>query len=154
MAKGIFREKSIQRISSPESLNQYIKVTGPGVWSVLIAIIILLLGVCVWGVFGHLDTQVDGVCVTQNGESVVYVKESDITDISKDLSVQIGKDNFSITDISANPVKISDEYIVHLFDSESAIWAYEIKIDAPLEDGTYNASIIIESVSPMSFVIN
>ena len=38
MAKGLFREKSLNYISSPEQLNDYLKVTKPAVWIVLIAI--------------------------------------------------------------------------------------------------------------------
>ena len=56
MNDKIFRKKSIDRMSSPEQLNDYIKVTNPGVWMALAAIVILLIGVCVWGVFGKLVT--------------------------------------------------------------------------------------------------
>lgn len=54
---GIFRKKSIERISSPEQLHDYIRVTTPSVWLVLIAIIILLVGVVIWAVFGKLELQ-------------------------------------------------------------------------------------------------
>ena len=57
MNKQIFRKKSVDRMSSPEQLNDYIKVTNPGVWMALAAIVILLIGVCVWGVFGTLETK-------------------------------------------------------------------------------------------------
>lgn len=33
MNDKIFRKKSVERMSSPEQLNDYIKVTNPGVWS-------------------------------------------------------------------------------------------------------------------------
>ena len=52
--EGVFREKSLERISEPEQLHDYIRVTSPGVWLVLIAVIVLLAGVMVWGVFGKL----------------------------------------------------------------------------------------------------
>lgn len=154
MAKGIFREKSIQRISSPESLNEYIKVTGPTVWSVLLAIVVLLIGVCVWGVIGHLDTQISAVCVSQNGEAVCLVSEEDIADINSELTVRIGTNEYSIVEIPSNPNKVTDEYIIHKFDDITNLWVYEIKIDANLQDGIYDAYIITESVSPMSFVTN
>ena len=41
----LFREKSLERVSSPEQLNDYIKVTTPSVWLVLIAVILLLVGI-------------------------------------------------------------------------------------------------------------
>ena len=53
-SEGVFREKSLERISEPEQLHDYIRVTSPGVWLVLIAVIVLLAGVLVWGVFGKL----------------------------------------------------------------------------------------------------
>ena len=37
MASSIFREKSLKRISSPEQLNDYIKVSQPSVWIALAA---------------------------------------------------------------------------------------------------------------------
>ncbi len=47
MDKQLFRKSSIERVSSPEQLNDYIKVSNPGVWMILAAIIALLIGVCV-----------------------------------------------------------------------------------------------------------
>ena len=49
--KLIFREKSIERVTSPEKLNDYIKVTRPSVWLILLATLILIVGTSVWAVF-------------------------------------------------------------------------------------------------------
>ena len=35
----IFREKSLKRITSPEELSDYLRVTSPSVWLVLAAVI-------------------------------------------------------------------------------------------------------------------
>lgn len=51
----IFRKKSIERVSTPEQLNDYIRVTTPSVWVVLAAMTVLLIGMLVWGVFGSVD---------------------------------------------------------------------------------------------------
>ena len=56
MDNSIFRKKSIERISSPEQLGDYIRVSNPSVWIILGAIIVLLIGSCVWGIFGTIDT--------------------------------------------------------------------------------------------------
>lgn len=55
----IFRQKSIDRISSPEQLHDYIKVSSPSAWVVLTAIIVLLIGVLVWGMFGTITVNTD-----------------------------------------------------------------------------------------------
>ena len=54
---SIFREKSLERVSSPEELNDYIRVTTPSVWVVLAATILLLLGMIVWSIFGTVEVH-------------------------------------------------------------------------------------------------
>ena len=58
---SIFREKNIDKVSGPESLNDYIKVTTPSVWVVLISLVLLLLGIFAWSIFGRIEThEADG----------------------------------------------------------------------------------------------
>lgn len=38
MDSGLFRKTALERISSAERLNEYIKITHPGVWSVLVLV--------------------------------------------------------------------------------------------------------------------
>ena len=56
---SIFREKSIDKVTGPESLNDYIKVTTPSVWIVLIALAVLLLGILSWSIFGRVKHHED-----------------------------------------------------------------------------------------------
>ena len=43
-----FRKKAMNRISSPEDLTGYLRVTSPGMWIVLAAVIALLVGMFAW----------------------------------------------------------------------------------------------------------
>ena len=52
---SIFRRKSMERVSSPEQLNDYIRVTSPSVWLVLAALVVLLIGMLAWSVFGKVE---------------------------------------------------------------------------------------------------
>ena len=63
--KSIFRDKSLERISTPEQLNDYIKVTKPSIWVVLIATILLIAGALVWAIFGKIEVN------TENGTRTV-----------------------------------------------------------------------------------
>ena len=58
-ANGIFRQKSIERVTGPESLNDYIRVTTPSVWVVLIALVVLLMGMLAWSVFGRVTVHLE-----------------------------------------------------------------------------------------------
>ena len=53
----LFREKSLEAIESPESLNDYIRVTSPSVWIALLALVVLLVGLLAWSVFGRIEVK-------------------------------------------------------------------------------------------------
>ncbi len=57
---SIFRQKSIDKVSSPEKLDDYVRVTTPSVWITLSAILLLLVGAVVWGIFGEVEIHNDG----------------------------------------------------------------------------------------------
>ena len=54
MKNDLFREKTVKQVTSPEQLDDYIRVVSPGVWLMLSGIIVLLLGVLAWAVFGSV----------------------------------------------------------------------------------------------------
>ena len=54
---GIFREKSMERISSPDQMDDYIRVTTPSVWIALLALVILLIGILAWTVLGTMEVH-------------------------------------------------------------------------------------------------
>ena len=68
MNEEIFRKKSLDKVKSPESLDDYIRVANPGVWLLLISIIVLLAGACIWGFFGHIDSTVPAAVHVENGK--------------------------------------------------------------------------------------
>ena len=59
MDKGIYRKKSIDRVSSPEQLDGYIQVVTPGVWLILGAVLVLLGSVLLWSVTGTIDVTME-----------------------------------------------------------------------------------------------
>lgn len=76
MANKLFREKSLNKVASPEQLDDYIKVANPGIWLTLLAIMVLLLGLCVWGVFGQVDkvtVDSEGAAVTESVAPMTFV---------------------------------------------------------------------------------
>ena len=157
MNEQLFRKKSIDRVSSPEQLDAYLRVANPGVWLVIIAIAVLLVGVCVWGILGHLDTTVNAVAVCENGAVTLYVKDEDGNGVLSGMEVRIGEDSAAVTAISPMPIKAQTElsdYVCHVGSFGAEDWVYAVQTDADLPEGVHSAKIIVESVSPMSFVVN
>ena len=131
MNQQLFRKSSIDRVSSPEQLNDYIRVTSPGVWLVLAAVIVLLMGACVWGIFGRLETKITVPVQGAGGEARRVLEDGQQVD--PDAPVVIGGRKFSLG-------------------TAEGVGAYSISVDLP--DGEYQAEIVTESVAPMSFVFN
>lgn len=157
MNNGIFREKSVQRVSSPEQLGDYIRVSNPSVWMALAAIIILLAGVCVWGIFGRLETTVSAPVVVRDGQAVCYVTEQDVLSVKEGMSVTVNGQEYKVISVSAMPTEITDSfdsYAMHIGGFGIGEWVYAVTVDVPVADGTYSAKIVTDSVSPMSFVFN
>lgn len=131
MNEQLFRKSSIERISSPEQLNDYIRVTNPGVWLVLAAVIALLIGACVWGMFGHLDTTISAPVEVRGGEARLLLEDGQQIDPS--TPVIIGGRKFSLGPAVGGG-------------------AYSVSVDLP--DGDYQATVVTERVTPLSFVFN
>lgn len=157
MANTIFREKSIKRVSSPEELNDYIRVTNPGVWITLAAVVILLTGFIVWGVVGTLETKVDAAAVSNAGTVTCYIREAEISDIAQGDAVRIGGEEYTVAEIPAAPVAVDDSfpaYALRIGGLAAGEWVYAVTLDGTMPDGVYGASVITDRVSPISFLLN
>ncbi len=156
MDKQLFRKESIERVSSPEQLNDYVRVSNPGVWMVLTAVVVLLVGVCVWGIFGKLTTTVKAAAVCSGNTLTLYIKEADIDSVKADMDVNVSGISCKLSEISGTPVPVDelDEYLVHKGGFHAGEWVYTAAANADIPDGVYSADIVVERVSPMFFVMN
>ena len=112
MREEIFRKKSLDKVKSPESLDDYIQVSNPGVWLLLVSVIVLLAGACVWGIFGHLDTAVPAEVVAKDGSVVCYMKDDSKIDTGrrrKYTSTRFDFANFKLNDkVTAFGIRMTD----------------------------------------------
>ncbi len=157
MEKQLFRKASMERVSSPEQLNDYVRVSNPGVWMILAAVITLLIGVCVWGIFGHLDTKIATAGICENGVFTCYVGEEEAAKITSGMTVNVDGNALAVSEVSVKPIPVGadmDDYLRYLGGFSEGDWLYQVTADATLSDGTYKAEIVTESVSPMSFILN
>jgi HlyD family secretion protein len=85
----IFRKVALERLSSPEQLDQMVQVTDPKGWLALTGIGALLLAAIGWGVFGSIPTvsQGDGILLRQGGISDLV---SNATGQVQEVLVSIG----------------------------------------------------------------
>lgn len=134
----LFRKKSLDRVNSPEQLNDYIRVASPGVWLVVLSVLSLLAGIFVWVCFGHVDATVDTVAICQGGTVQCYIDEADISQITDEVCVSLQGKSYSVSEVSAFPIVLPTE-------AQSALeteQGYVLTAAAPgLPDGCYEASL-------------
>lgn len=157
MNNRIFREKTIAKVSSAEELNDYIRVSNPGIWMILAAVIILLAGVCIWGIFGHMDTKVPAAAVVGNGEAVLLVREQDADGLAAGGTAVVQDREITISLVSDQLIPVTeemDERVLRAGQLQPGEWVCPVSASTDLPDGIYPGKIVIESVSPMSFILN
>ena len=158
MKPGLFKKEALERLNSPEKLDDYIHISTPSIWLLLGAMLIFLVGVSVWGKFGHLDTLVNGAAVVSDGEITCYISAEDVSSVKPGMKVTVNKKDSEISSISEKPTTLTGEEDAGILKAgkfTQGEWAYEAtagKTDLP--DGIYKAVITVESVSPASFVLN
>ena len=137
MDNQLFRKKSIDRISSPEKLEDYMRVTSPGIWMVLAAVIVFLTGLIVCASIGKVETRYSVKAEVQDKNAAVILEPDVEYSVREGMVLRIGRSDFSI------------KYVRSLGSGETVVSA-----DADLPDGTYDAQIVTESITPISFLTN
>ena len=88
MAASFFRKSALEKLSTPEKLDQLIKITSPRSWLALATIGLILFTSIGWGFAGRVKTKVNATGVLLGGE--VYDVVSTAQGQLIDLKVQIG----------------------------------------------------------------
>ena len=133
--KSVFRAKSLDSISSPEQLTDYIHVTNPGIWVLFAVIILMLAGFIAWAYVGQLETVVDAKAAVIDGTAHITVY--DRCDVTSGMTVRIGNEEFTVSSVEQ--------------DETGHTLAYS---SVTLDDGVYDAGIVTETVSPISFLLS
>ncbi len=60
MNKSVFRKVSLERLSSPDQIDQLLFITNPYAWISLIGISLILVFIVLWSVFGEITVKIEG----------------------------------------------------------------------------------------------
>ena len=153
----LFREKSMEAIESPESMNDYLQVTSPGVWIVLAAVIVILIGAILWGIFGRINTSVNVAVVSSSEGQTCYIPYEKLEGVMSAGLVDVdGREYAMLMDKDTETVIISEAtnpYIrvaggLHIGDI-----AVQIPVESGLPEGIYTGSVTTESLQPIRLLI-
>ena len=130
----VFRKKTLDRIASPEQLTDYLRVTSPGIWVVLVAVILLLTGIFAWSAVGTLETKAEAKVIVENHTAQVIPLGAET--LAEGMSFYVaGQDSVLI---SAE----TDEYGRSVGSAA---------VDLP--DGIYDGSVVTETIHPIEFLL-
>ena len=138
MKEELFRKKTLDKVKSPENMDDYIRVASPGIWLLLVSVIVLLAGAIVWGIFGHVDSTAACTVRIENGTAVCYIPEESVTSVREGMTVRFDGGEAVIIGIE----KDGSEYIGTL------------ETDDVTADGIHAGKIVVESIRPLSFIVN
>lgn len=130
---AVFRKKTLDRISSPEDLTDYLKVTNPGVWVVLAAVIVLLCGIFVWSCVGTLETKEKASVIVEDHSAIVVLTDSNV--LKEGMPLRVSTEEVTIASV------YNDEYGRLVGKAEIA-----------LPDGTYEGTLITDQTHPIDFL--
>ena len=156
-SKSIFREKSIEQIESPEKLNDYLRVTAPTVWIVLGAIIALLIGVCIWGALGEIDSTEPAVVISDESGVYCLVPPEALEGVVQYRTVTVEGKQMELTPSVLEPEAIAqdtDVYVLMAGDLTFGDVVYPIDVTGELPEGVYTGQLLVEKVTPLSLFFN
>ncbi|MDO4199638.1 MAG: hypothetical protein Q4D57_02620 [Clostridia bacterium] len=94
---GLFRKSTLERVSSPEQLNEYIKVNNPSLILMLVGLFVIVISGFIWMFSGGIPETVNlnGVIIEEPGrpqEVCCYVPISTSKRLKEGMDVQISPD--------------------------------------------------------------
>lgn len=135
--KTPYRKISLERIQSPEELNQYLHVTNPSVWVLLTAVILLLAGLLIWASFTQIDSLAYGRAEVRQGTMTVHFDDENAA-----KQVEVGM-QISVGEVRAE--------IHSLGRDEQGIFALAF---TDLADGEYQAKVLYKQTQILRLLFN
>jgi len=134
----LFRKESMERIQSPEQLNDYMHVTNPTVWVALAAVILLLVGMLVWGSMTYLNSYVSGTAQVRDGAMVVTFDDAQLAaGLEEGMTVTVGESASTIESIGTA--------------DDGSLFALA---ETTLADGSYAARVTYKQMQVLRLLFN
>ena len=135
---SLFRRESVERIQSPEQLNDYLRITNPTIWVLLVAVILLLAGMLIWSSFACISSFAEGRATVENGTMTVrFYDEAQASRVEAGMDIQVG-------DVSS-PVRSVGRA------EDGTVFALA---DTSLSDGSYDARVTYRRTQLIRLLFN
>ena len=117
----LFRKKSLIRISSPDKMDEYIKINTPSIWIILIAVLVFLAGFFIWAGLANLEDRIDVTGIQENGTLTCYVIGTESEGLSSDDVLLVNGTGYPLTSISESLMPISYDHAFWLSEEKNSL---------------------------------
>jgi len=138
MEQHLFRKESMERVSSPEALQDYLHVTSPAIWAVLAAVVLLLIGLFIWSSVTAVESYAAGEAEVRSGVLTLRFDDAEkAASVEVGMTVRLGDMTTPVlsigTDEDGNPIAVAS---------------------AALPDGIYEARVGYRSIQIIKLLFN
>lgn len=138
MESGFFRKQSMGNISSPEQLNECLRVSSPKAWLLLASVLLLLSGFLIWCAFTAIESYETGTAYAEKGVlTITFDDPSAARHVEPGMSVQAGGINTEVTSVGSDG------------DGQTIAGA-----QASIPDGVYDVRVGYRSTQILSILFN
>lgn len=138
MAGQVFRSKAMDRLSSPEQINDYLRVTKPSVWVALGAIILLLAGALIWSSTVSINSYVEGTAYVDDEIMTVTFSDNDYAkNVQVGMSVDVGASRSTVISVGTR--------------ADGTLFAHA---ETELADGAYPARVCFRQTQVLKLLFN
>ena len=135
---SLYRKSSMERIQSPEQLTDYLRVTNPTVWVLLVAVVVLLVGVLIWSSFTYIGSFAEGSATVEGGVmTVTFDDETLARNVEAGMIVTVGETSSTITSVGRGV--------------DGAVFA---RAETSLSDGEYAARVSYRQTQILQLLFN
>ena len=135
---SLYRKSSMERIQSPEQLTDYLRVTNPTVWVLLVAVVVLLVGLLIWSSFTYIGSFAEGSATVEGGVmTVTFDDETLARNVEAGMIVTVGETSSTITSVGR--------------DADGAVFA---QAETSLSDGEYAARVSYRQTQILQLLFN
>ena len=131
---NVSRQKTRDRISSPDQLTDYLRVTNPGIWVLLASIVLFLAGVFVWFTIGTLESTAAVKVSVAGQQATVIPREAAV--LTEGMPLRVASGEYTLDSVG------TDEY-------DRSFGNAVVK----LPDGVYDGIVVTEQTHLISFLL-
>lgn len=154
MNENLFRKESLDKVKNPEQTDEYLKVTNPSFWLIVLAAVILAVSFAYWGFVGTIPNRTAAIGVVENGKVTVFMSAENVMAIGDSLEVLIDGVSHQVTDVKSELFSASQIKEIYGESLNPAEMNFVIMADATgVSDGIKSLSVVTNRIRAIDYML-